>query len=232
MRAACFGGGAKAPLISGIGITKIKEDACPPNTRKCLPLPYSRTRHKGQKPLCWGLEGTVGGRRNNGRAVGSPGQTRAVKVAGAQSRAAGWPRITRGGWGRIGGLPRPLPSRGGRGPRAVVTPSESRGRSRISRSRFLPPGSACRGQTSLPGSQHSPPRSPQPNIPANSGRWPEPPAPAPTPSSLLLLPSADAATAAPRAAASPQPRRPISPPLPQAVGPGSSRRRRVEKTGG
>lgn len=89
MKAACFGEGARAPLISGTGITTIKEDGCTPNTRKCLSLPYSRTRHKGQQPLRWGLKGTVGERRNNGRAVGSPGQTRNVKVAGAQSRAAG-----------------------------------------------------------------------------------------------------------------------------------------------
>lgn len=131
--------------------------------------------------------------------------------------------------GRIRGLPEPLPTRRGRRARRGGHPKSESDLSRIFRSRFLPRGSACGDRASPPGSRHSPPRSPQPNMPANSGRWPAPPAPAPTPSSLLLPPSADAATAAPRAATSPQPRRSISPLLPQAVGPESTRRRRVAK---
>lgn len=112
-------------------------------------------------------------------------------------------------------------------PRAVTPQGEGRhscfpksgsGCSRASRSRFLPAGAACEGRTYPPGSRHSPPQSPQPNIPANSGRWPAPLAPAQTPSSLLLLPCA---TAARGAAASPRPRRPRLPPLPQAISPGA-----------
>ena len=109
-------------------------------------------------------------------------------------------------------------------------PKSGPGSSRISRSRFLPRGAACDSRTSPPGSRHSPPRSPLPNIPANSGRWPAPRAPAPTPSSFLRFPSADAAISAPRAAASPQPPRPRLPPLPRAVGREPSRRRKSEKT--
>lgn len=155
---------------------------------------------------------------------------RGRKVAGARSSSAGCPRIKEGGWGGTGGLPRPLPSWRAGERSAAVPPTQSRAApSAVSRSRCLARGAACRAQTSLPGSQDSPPPSPRPKIPANSGRGPAPPAPAPTPSSLLLLPSADAATAAPRAAASPQPRPPRSPPLPQAVGPESFRRRRAER---
>lgn len=200
--------------MSGKGIRKIKEGDYTQNTRKCLSLPYSKTWHTGQKPSCWGLHTSVGERRHHGRAAGSPGQKGNGKAAGAQSRSAGYVRIKGGGW-KDRWRPRAAPQLGRpESPAPGLPPKSEPGRSGASRSRFLPRGSACRGQTSQPGSQHSPPPSPQPNIPANSGRWPAPPAPAPTPSSLRLLPSADAATAAPRAAASPQPRRPISPPLP------------------
>lgn len=153
-----------------------------------------------------------------------------MRVAGAPSSPAGYSWIKKEGGGKIWGLPRPLPTRRGRRGQRGRHPKSGPGRSGISSNLFLPRGAACDGRTSPPGSRHSPPRSPQPNIPANSGLGPAPRAPAPTPSSLLRLPSAGAATAVPRAAASPQPRRSRPPPLPRAVGPEPPRRPRAEKT--
>lgn len=110
------------------------------------------------------------------------------------------------GRGRLGGLPESLPIRRDWTAWLCRYPKSGPGHCENSRSRFLPRGAACKVRTSPPGSRYSPLRFPQPNNPANSGRWLAPRAPAPTPSSLLLLPSPDAATAVPRAAASPQPR--------------------------
>lgn len=98
VKVACFGGGANALLTSGKGFRRIKEGDYTQNTRKRLFLPYYKTWHKLQRPLCWGLNGSVG--RGQIMENWSFWAERNVKVAGAQSSCGGCSRVQREGKGQ------------------------------------------------------------------------------------------------------------------------------------
>lgn len=161
--------------------------------------PEARVGTEGKRPCAGGLPGTVGKRRNNGKAEGTRGWL-------VHPAAASCLQIKGKERGRIWGLLRP---EGKSYPYSealsrVVTPSPEARHSGDSQE-SVPPARRSLPRPDIRDPVEHSPRSPQLNIPANSCRGPAPPGSAPTPSSLLRLPSADAATAAPRAAAPPRP---------------------------